>query len=293
MHGIKVVGKFVVAVLVAALTTVVSARAQQSPATNPAPAAGQAQPAPAAQAAQPAQPTQPAQPAQPPQAPAPSNPEGKALIGKVVKAMGGVDKLSQVHALRLKASVDAKTPQGEFNLDLEELEAFPDRMWQKAVTPMGDIVIVTTPSVGFMAAPQGTQDLPTEQKDEGVKELRRNEVFIAQHLDDPKYTFTATGTAKVGNVDAQILDVDADGALVRWYVDPQSGRILRRDAHIVDMGGPADQVLDFSDWKEFAGISFPTKARITREGQDGGSVEVEQVDINPTVDEKLFVRPAD
>ncbi len=220
-----------------------------------------------------------------------SNPEGRALLAKVIQAMGGPEKLGSVHAVRLKAAVDAKTPQGEFNIGMERLVAFPDRSWQKLATPMGEITIVTTPSAAFMAAPQGTQDLPESQKEEAMKEIRRDEIFVAQHADDPKYTFTASGTAKVGDVDAQVLDVNADGALVRWYVDPQTGRILRSSANIVDMAGPAEQILDFSRWKEFGGISFATKGKITRDGQDGGSVEVEDVEINPTVDAKLFDKP--
>jgi zinc protease len=220
-----------------------------------------------------------------------SNPEGRALLAKVIQALGGAEKLGAVHGIRMKAAVDAKTPQGEFNIGMETLAAFPDRSWQKFTTPMGDITIVTTPSAAFMEAPQGTQDVPESQKEEGMKEMRRNEIFVAQHADDPKYTFTASGTAKVGDVDAQVLDVNADAALVRWYIDPQTSRILRRSAHIVDMQGPAEQVLDFSEWKEFGGIPFPTKAKITRDGQDGGSVDVEQVEINPTVDAKLFERP--
>jgi len=220
-----------------------------------------------------------------------SNPEGKALLAKVIQAMGGAEKLGSVHAVRMKAAVDAKTPQGEFNIGMETLAAFPDRSWQKLNTPMGDITIVTTSSAAFVAAPQGTQELPESQKEEAMKEMRRDQIFVAQHADDPKYTFTASGTAKVGDVDAQVLDVNADGAMVRWYVDPQTSRILRRSANIVDMQGPAEQVLDFSAWKEFGGIPFPTKAKITRDGQDGGSVEVEEIEINPTVDAKLFEKP--
>jgi len=283
MDKLRVMVKISAAAALAGVLTLATAGLAQQPApTSPPPAQT---PAPAAQPAAPAPPAPPAQVA------APSNPEGKALIAKVVEAVGGAAKLGSVHALRVKAAVDAKTSQGEFNIELEQLAAFPDRSWQKLVTPMGDIILVTTPSVAFMAAPQGTQDLPEEQKDEALKELKRDEIFVAQHVDDPKFTFTASGTAKVGDVDARILDVDADGALVRWYVDPQNGRVLRRLARIVDMEGPADQVLDFSDWKEFGGIPFPTKAKITRDGQDGGSVAVEAIEINPTVDAKLFERP--
>ena len=142
-----------------------------------------------------------------------------------------------------------------------------------------------------MAAPQGTQEMPSSQKQEMLKELKRDPIFVAQHADDPKFTFAAAGKAKVGEADASILDVNADGAQVRWFVEPQTGRILRSASQGVGMNGPAEQVLDYSDWKDFAGIQLASKAKVTRDGQDAGSTEVKEVEINPTVDPKLFQKP--
>ncbi|HXJ92586.1 MAG TPA: hypothetical protein VMT20_06850 [Terriglobia bacterium] len=220
-----------------------------------------------------------------------SSADGRELLAKVIDALGGPAKLQSVHSLRLTSVVDAKTEQGEFTIDMEQLAAFPDRSWQKLGTPMGELTVVTTPTAGFVVTPQGTQDLPDDQKQDAMRELKTSEIQVAQHASDPKYTFTAAGTEKVGGVDAQILDVNADGAQVRWYVDPNTGRVLRTSAHVVDMGGAALRLLDFSDWKEFDGIPFPTKAKITRDGQDGGSLELKSIEVNPAVDEKLFVKP--
>jgi zinc protease len=221
-----------------------------------------------------------------------SNPEGRALLAKVIEAMGGAEKLRAVHALRTTASVDAKTPQGEFNVDFVDLAIFPDRMWRKMKTPMGEMTMVVTPSAGFMAAPQGTRDLEDAQREDMIDEVKRDEISIAQHADDPKYTFTAAGSAKVGDADAEVLDVNADSAEVRWFIDPKSGRILRTSQRVTGMNGaPSDQVVDVSDWKEFDGIQFPTKAKLTNDGQDGGSVEIKQIEINPAVDAKLFEKP--
>jgi zinc protease len=221
-----------------------------------------------------------------------TNSTGQALMAKVVQAMGGAEKLRSVRAVRAKATILAKTPQGEFDIEMDAINVFPDQVWRKLATPRGDMTMVAAPNVAFLAAPQGTQDLPASQKAEMMKELRRDEVFVAQHADDPQFTFSASGTAKVGDVEAQLLDINANGAEARWFIDPQNGRILRTSAHIVDMAGPAEQVLDFSEWKEFGGIPFATKIKITRDGQDGGSVDVEQIEINPTVDPNLFEKPA-
>jgi zinc protease len=221
-----------------------------------------------------------------------SDAAGRALLAKVIAAMGGAEKLGAVRAIRAKSTIDAKTPQGEFTIGMEAISVFPDQTLIKLATPMGELTMVATPKAAFMTSPQGTQDMPASQKEEMMKQMRRDEIFVAQHADDPKFTFTASGTAKVGEVEAQILDVNADGSEARWFIDPQTGKILRTSAHIVDMGGPAEQVLDLSEWKEFGGIPFATKVKITRDGQDGGSVQVEAVEVNPTVDLKLFEKPA-
>jgi zinc protease len=224
-------------------------------------------------------------------APVASNPEGKALLAKIIEALGGQEKLHSVRAIQRKSSVLAKTPQGEMTLDVDAISVYPDQLWRKVQTPMGVMTMVATTSTAFMAAPQGTQEMPSSQKQEMLKELKRDPIFVAQHADDPKFTFAAAGKAKVGEADASILDVNADGAQVRWFVEPQTGRILRSASQSVGMNGPAEQVLDYSDWRDFAGIQLASKAKVTRDGQDAGSTEVKEVEINPTVDPKLFQKP--
>jgi hypothetical protein len=95
----------------------------------------------------------------------------------------------------------------------------------------------------------------------------------------------------VGNADARILDVNADGAEVRWFVEQQTGRILRSSSQSVGANGPAEQVLDYSDWKDFAGLQLASKAKVSRDGQDAGSSEVKAVEVNPAIDPKLFQKP--
>jgi hypothetical protein len=115
---------------------------------------------------------------------------------------------------------------------------------------------------------------------------------VAQHAEDPKFVFAAGGSEKIGEVEAQILDVNADGAQVRWYVDPQTGHVLRTSAQTMGMGGPAEQVIDYSGWKEVDGITLPFKLKITQGGKDAGTADIKEIQINPAVDPKLFEKPA-
>ncbi len=129
-------------------------------------------------------------------------------------------------------------------------------------------------------------------KEAMLKEIKRDPLFIAQHADDPGFTVSAGDKVKVGDVDAEILDVNADGAAVRWFVDPASGRILRSSAETLGMAGPGEVVTDYSDWKVVDGIWVPFKEAKTQGGQPGGSVEIQEVEFNPKVDDSLFEKPA-
>jgi len=220
-----------------------------------------------------------------------SNSAGQALIAKVIESLGGAAKVKSVKALHEKSTLHAKTPQGDISIQMEEFVAFPDQLWQKMQMPMGEMIMVISPSVTFMKSPMGSQDLPGAQKEDALKELKRHPIFVAQHAEDPKFVFAAGGTEKIGEVEAQILDINADGAQVRWYVDPQTGHILRTSSQTMGMGGPAEQIVDYSEWKDVEGMSLPFKLKIKQDGNDAGSQDIQELQINPAVDPKLFEKP--
>lgn len=221
-----------------------------------------------------------------------SNPAGKALLAKVIEALGGAERVRQVKAVRAKVSLTVQTPQGEMALDGEGYSVFPDRVVEKMTTPVGEMTMVVSPEGSFMSTPMGTRDLPGAQKERMLTELRTDPLYVAQHADDSKFIFAAAGTEKVGDVDAAILDIDADGAQVRWLVDAQTGRLLRRSSHAAPTGPPGEEVSDFSDWRTVEGVSFPFKETTTRNGQRTSSEEVKEIEVNPKIDSKIFEKPA-
>lgn len=222
-----------------------------------------------------------------------TNAEGKALLAKITEAMGGTAKINTIKSLRRKVSATVNTPQGEMAFQAEAVSVFPDRSWQKIMgTPMGDMVMVLTSQAAFMTSPQGSQDMPASMKEEALKDLLRDPLQVAQHGDDPTYVFSAGATEKVGDVEARILEVNAAGAEVRWYIDPQTGRILRAAWQGMGMGGPAATVADYADWKSVDGVFMPFKETRTQNGAKAMSVELTGVEFNPTIDPKIFEQPA-
>ncbi|PYV16447.1 MAG: hypothetical protein DMG21_11705 [Acidobacteria bacterium] len=221
-----------------------------------------------------------------------SNPEGKSLLAKIIEGLGGTEKVRGVKGFREKVKLKVQTPQGEMSLEGEGFTVFPDRLVQKMTTPMGEVAMVVTPDGSFMSMPQGARDMPGSQRDSMLAELWTDPLFVAQHADDPKFSFAAGGTEKVGDIDASILDVTANGSQVRWFVDPKTGHVLRAVSQKAEMGPPAEVVSDFSDWRAVEGIVFAFKETSTRNGKFASSEEAEEIEVNPTVDPKLFVKPA-
>jgi predicted Zn-dependent peptidase len=231
-----------------------------------------------------------------PQAPAAagSNAEGKALVAKVVTALGGAEKLRAVKAIRSKESAIRKTPQGDVPFQGEGIVVYPDRSWTKVSLPMGEMTIVISPEASFMAmGGMPPRDVPGPMKQEGLNDIRRDMVYIAQNAENPRFIFTAAGKEKVGETEAAVLEISADGASLRWYVDPQSGQVLRAAYRASSMAGPVDRVEDYSDWRETGGMRVPFKSTSTENGEEVGSSEKLELEVNPTVDPKLFEKPAE
>lgn len=175
-------------------------------------------------------------------------------------------------------------------MEAEHLAVPPDRMTQRLVTPMGTMTMVLSPTASFMITPGGVQDLPASQRDSALREMKTHMLFLAQRADDPKLSVRASGSEKVGDVDAKILELSLEGADTKWFVDPASGHILRIVSRLP--GGQGEQVVDYSDWRAVQGLQYPFKRRMSRGGEDAGSVEVLEMEINPTVDPKAFEKPA-
>jgi zinc protease len=217
-------------------------------------------------------------------APTSSNPSGKALAAKAAGAMAPPAKLKSIHGLNLSLAGDTDRP-------ILVTIAFPDRIHVALSTPGGDMAMVATPQSGFAAMQGQVHDLPPSRKQEMLDQIKRDLIYIAQHIDDPGFIFAANGTEKINGVETQVLDIDSQGAAVRWYVDPATGHILREIYPTVGQSGPALGQTDLSDWKDFDGISLPAKHANKQNGKDIGTVEFTEMKFNPAIDEKIFTKP--
>ncbi len=226
--------------------------------------------------------------------PTESNPEGKALAAKVVGAMGGEAKLAAIKALKEELTITQKTPQGDIPLQMESVIVFPDRLHADMQTPNGPMKVVVTPDAAFLVFPGGNvQSFPAARKTETLEQIKRDPLFIASHSKDANVFFRASGTEKVGDVEARTVDVNAAGTAIRWFVDPQSGHILKETYSTLTQTGPAQGETTLENWKTVNGVTLPFSRKNKQNGQDSSAAEITAIEFNPTVDPKLFEKPAE
>jgi len=219
-----------------------------------------------------------------------SNPEGKALATKAAEAMGGVATLKGIKTMRVSL---AESDPGEAPGTVDVSIAFPDSMHVEVQTPQGLLTFVATPSTGFMSmGSMGSRAMPPDQKKEMLSQLHHDLIYVGSHVDDPAITFTAAGTEKIGDIEAAIVDIGGSIPWLRWYVDPKSGRILREKYKGMGQSGPFEGETDLSDWRTADGLTLPYTHKNKQDGKDTSTVEYKKVELNPTLDPKLFEKPA-
>ncbi len=224
-------------------------------------------------------------------APAASSSEGLALIKKVQEFAGGKAKIDAVKAVRAVGSASRKTPQGMMDVDFDNLTVYPDQRRATMKMPMGEMTMVMTADAAFAIIPgMGVRDLPASQRDSARAEARQEMLTVLKNAD--QYKFAVTGSEKVGDIEGRVLEISSDGASVKWVVDPATGKVLRKIAKARGPMAQGDMVTDYTDWKSFGGLMFPTAATETANGESAGTMKITTIEVNPAVDPKAFEKPA-
>jgi hypothetical protein len=220
--------------------------------------------------------------------PTASNPEGKAAADRFLQAMGGPAKVNAVKSLRQTV---VALRQGQ-RMELEQSIVYPDKQAQRMTLPQGKALLVVTPTDAFMVVRGQLQNLPPTQRAALDATLKHDFINILQRIDDPKYVFVATGQEKVGNTEATVVDVEADGVPTRWWI-ATDGKLLQERYSDMTQASGSIQTMTYSDWKSFGGLNYPTKYELFSEaGQPQMSMTLTAMEVNSAVDRKVFERPA-
>ncbi len=216
-----------------------------------------------------------------------STAEGKAAVARVMEAMGGAAKVNSVKTLHQNISL---SQQGQ-DIKIDQSIVYPDKLAQKIALPQGELLQVVTSTAAFMAMGPQVRDLPPSQRARETDGMKRDFLNVLQHINDPKFTFTAGNKEKIGDSEATVVEVNAEGSETRWWVGAD-GKLLQEQYSEVGQQGPATLTMKYSEWKSFDGLQYPTKYEVASGGPGGAvTMTLDAMQVNATVDPKLFEKP--
>jgi outer membrane lipoprotein-sorting protein len=221
------------------------------------------------------------------------------IIEKHLAAAGGRAALTKLTSRVAKGTLALTTPVGELKGTVEVYNKKPNKqrtLVKIDASAFGGSEIVNDQrfdgTTGYIIDSfQGNRDITGDQL-----EAMKNGSFP-----NPLLTYKENGTTatlgnreKVGTGDAYVIQLTPkNGPPVRLFVDAESFMIVRTaiTINLPQLGGPIEQVSDFSDFRDVDGIKIPHATKTSNPLQTI-TATVSDVKHNVEIDDSSFVKPA-
>jgi hypothetical protein len=210
----------------------------------------------------------------------------RALVQKVIDGYGGEIALRRMTSVERVARIDETTVEGPRSLDILSIYFFPSNYWMKVRSTKGDSTAVALDSVGHvLKADSDVKGAAMKMTSEEVQSFYRfifeDPLMVLQNRIRPSLLFSNGGTAKLENRDFELLRVEARGIEMSWYIDPDSGHVVR---NVV-----GENTHDFSDWRTVDGITLPF-AQTNNHGGVVTQVSYKDFKLHPQVSQELLFK---
>ena len=218
--------------------------------------------------------------------------QGKVLFARSVEATGGRAAFKSVQRVRQKGTMKVMTPQGEMNIATEIMVSPPNKMRVTSQTPMGEIVQILNGEKAWMITPMGIQPAPPQVKTSMVENIWQDLVYLYGQAGAEGLTVQHIGQEDLEGKTAEVLMITPPGLTgFRLYLDATTMLPFKKIVQAMSPQGPMEIEETFSDFREVDGMMLPFKSTTKRNGQPGGEVTVELIEVNPEMAEDLFTAP--
>lgn len=209
------------------------------------------------------------------------------VIAKHLDAIGGKEKLKGIAAVRMENTMQVMGTDAPSTTVIVNGKGFRNESEFNGQK----IIQVYTNTGGWMVNPMtgGTdpQPIPAEQL-KGAQD----QIYVVPFLDYAARGSKAElqGQEKVGTVNAYKVKLTTkDGSATTYYFDPVTYYIVQAVRTGEMMGQQMDVTTSYSDFKKTDyGWVVPQSMEINMGGQFSLNAKVNKVEVNPTVDPKIF-----
>lgn len=205
--------------------------------------------------------------------------KGFEILKKAYDFAGG-EKLDELKIIKMEGKLTTKMPQGDFAIDFDSINYYPDKFRMNLTTPMGSMVQVLNGNTAWMKIGENVQDLPAAK----IKEdIQRGYIYILKQYKergaDFQYLKEENGQdillVKGIGEDFEI-GIEKDGKLsfLRYTGQTQQGF------------GKVEE--SFSYYKEIEGIKYPFRVQAFVDGKLFQTIEITSLSFEQEIDLKIF-----
>jgi zinc protease len=198
---------------------------------------------------------------------------GKTMLQRAQQAMGGADKLAGIKDMTMQLEMTLGAAQGGFKMQQQIKYLAPDHYRQDQVLPFATVTAYIHGNTGWIATPQGVQDMPPPVVEQAQGEVFRNIATLM--LSD------RVAGRRVNAVDNSTIEITGGAQSVKVTFDPATGlpqKLTYRD--VGETGAPTEVVETWSDYRDATGFRFPFKSRLEQGGQPAGESVISSYSFN-------------
>ncbi|SEJ45927.1 hypothetical protein SAMN04487995_4767 [Dyadobacter koreensis] len=213
------------------------------------------------------------------------------IIAKHVTAMGGADKLSKLKSVKITGEMNV------MNMEIPVITTIvQDRGFRSETTVQGQTIVqVIDKDKGWSINPMAGQTKPTPLPEEVVKSLSaETDLTGLYNYKEKGQTLTLDGEddlagAKVFKVTANLKN----GGKRTNYISKDTYYILKVVAFMNVNGQDVQSTNNQSDFRQVDGVTYPFTSEVETSAMPGTSMamKIKSLQVNPKIDEAIFVMP--
>jgi photosynthetic reaction center cytochrome c subunit len=213
-------------------------------------------------------------------------PTADQVLDKYLAAVGGADAVNRIKTRVQKGKLAA------FGMEypLEIYSEAPEKRVSISHPSRGDSITAFNGEAGWLAMPNAVHRM-TSAEAEGAR-IDAELHFPVQLRELYKDFHVGPGEDIAGRPTVLVSAKSTGKPELRLYFDQESGLLLRLTRYTVTALGRNPLQIDYADYRVTDGVKIPYKWTQTRPNASF-TIQIEQVQQNVPVDEKLFVMPSE
>jgi predicted Zn-dependent peptidase len=221
--------------------------------------------------------------------------KGKAILDAGVNAAGGLANFKKVKSVSVKGTLTLVTPNGDFSVQMESIDSYPDKQWSKVSVMGRELFDIRNGNLGWKTDQATGEIVPKSEEDmmESDEEMARNTTLVFQSSDDPPYRAVYDGKGKEGDVAVEMVAlVDAEGKpICTISFGAEDHRLVSKSYWGKSMMGEGVIVDIYSQFADVAGLKVPMNIVRNMNGQKVSTISMSTFDVNADIPESTFQKP--